>query len=434
MSCLSIRNFSCIDEASLTLSHLTVLIGPQASGKSVISKLMYFFYDSLLDMVGFDLRFEEETFEEFERQFLESFKKSFPSSAWGLKAFEIYFEAGPVTIKLNRPRPKKGSVGIIKAEFSDMFRETFHFIQTEQKIAKERSAGLKADPSISLEWDLFWRIRQAARNKLRKSLGPDFVNRQLFVPAGRSFFTSMGKAVVAFEQGGFLDPLTISFGKYFLAMRDRLSVRDMMYRSPESQKQRADLQSLRAKLSLELFSGTIKIEKNEEYVESFDGRKTPFSIMSSGQQELLPLWLTINEFMDIDPPDSLIYIEEPEAHLFPSAQGILTEYLAILLGTSMTQKMLITTHSPYILSKINNLLKAGALAGKNSKKEHSAIERIVPKQAWLKPGSISAYAIIERRLVSIMGEDGLIDGEYLDEVSGEIARDFSRMLEIEYVR
>ena len=45
MAILKIKEFSCVDEAELQLGQLTVLIGPQASGKSVISKLIYFFYD-----------------------------------------------------------------------------------------------------------------------------------------------------------------------------------------------------------------------------------------------------------------------------------------------------------------------------------------------------------------------------------------------------
>ena len=43
MAELLIENFSCIDEAKINLARVTILIGPQASGKSVISKLVYFF-------------------------------------------------------------------------------------------------------------------------------------------------------------------------------------------------------------------------------------------------------------------------------------------------------------------------------------------------------------------------------------------------------
>jgi predicted ATP-dependent endonuclease of OLD family len=44
---LIIQNFSCIKNATIDFGRVTVLIGPQASGKSVICKLNYFFLDVL---------------------------------------------------------------------------------------------------------------------------------------------------------------------------------------------------------------------------------------------------------------------------------------------------------------------------------------------------------------------------------------------------
>jgi predicted ATPase len=192
------------------------------------------------------------------------------------------------------------------------------------------------------------------------------------------------------------------------------------------------LEELQGGLSEALFSGSITFDKNEEYVDTPDGRRIPFSILSSGQLELLPLWLTLNQFFDGDSANHFVYIEEPEAHLFPSTQGILTEYLVKLLGTSSSQKMLITTHSPYILGKINNLLKAGSLSENKSRRDQLKIEKVIPKSAWLKTKDVTAYAIIDRRVDRITGDDGLIDGEYLDDVSGEISRAFNELLEIEY--
>ena len=81
-------------------------------------------------------------------------------------------------------------------------------------------------------------------------------------------------------------------------MRDQLGGRRFYLNSSRSEKNLKELSSLRERLSEQLFSGTIKVDKNEEYIESKDGRKIPFAIMSSGQQELLPLWLALNELFD----------------------------------------------------------------------------------------------------------------------------------------
>lgn len=92
--------------------------------------------------------------------------------------------------------------------------------------------------------------------------------------------------------------------------------------------------------------------------------------------------------------------------------------------------MVLTTHSPYVLSNVNDLLKAGAIS-RCSKSALAAVERVVPKNSWLLPDTVKAYAIRDKETVGIIGDDGLIDGEYLDEVSGDISREFSALLEIE---
>ena len=431
MSRLTIKNFSCIDSAEIDLDRIVVLIGPQASGKSVISKLMYFFVDTLDDITGQNYEFEEMPFEKFTKNVEENFKKRFPPQAWGGSAFELCLEYGPFTIKIVRSKPRKTNTEKIRVELSD---SAMSFYNDTQKKFEDARAKLNAtsQEKASNEWDILYRIRRSSVAEMKSLLKEDYIGYQFFIPARRSFFTSMGKAVVAIEHMGSLDALTVQFGKIFLSMRDNLGGLGFRYRSTKSEKTRKEREDASSKLAEKLFSGQIKIEKNDEYIESKDGRKTPFALMSSGQQELLPLWITVNEILGIEQEGSLIYIEEPEAHLFPTSQGILIEYLANI--TASGQRMFITTHSPYILSKLNNLLKAGSLAAKLPKKDHATIEKVVPREAWIRPNTIGAYAIVDRKLIWIVGDDGLIDGEYLDEVSGDISREFNSLLEIEYVR
>ncbi len=47
MTTLSVSHFSCLTSAEIELGKFTILIGPQASGKSVLSKLIYFCYGLL---------------------------------------------------------------------------------------------------------------------------------------------------------------------------------------------------------------------------------------------------------------------------------------------------------------------------------------------------------------------------------------------------
>ena len=127
----------------------------------------------------------------------------------------------------------------------------------------------------------------------------------------------------------------------------------------------------------------------------------------------------------------LMFIEEPEAHLFPSTQSKLIEILAELVDAPDKPRLFVTTHSPYTLAKLNNLIKAGELASRGDEMAER-VEDVVPKRSWLPPHSVRAYAISDRELVSIMDESGLVDATYIDEISNEISNQFLDLLAIEY--
>ena len=272
-------------------------------------------------------------------------------------------------------------------------------------------------------------MQTASQRQFERELGSEYPRYQLFIPAGRSFFTSMGKAVAAFEQGGVLDPATIYFGRVLANIRESLATDRYAYAryGRHSSRQMDEF----IVLSRQLFGGTMKFSRDREYVETDDGRTIPFSFLSSGQQELLPLWLAIEYWVLPPTSNQVVYIEEPEAHLFPSAQNALMELLAQIVTSKLNKTdILITTHSPYLLSKINNLLKAGALATK-APGLRGRINSIIKKGAWLHADGVSAYAILDQETKPILDNDGLVDGAYLDEVSEQISREFNSLLGME---
>jgi hypothetical protein len=423
MTKLIVSQFSCIDHAELELGNLTILIGPQASGKSVICKLVYFFYNVInTDFFVYD---EERNWKSFSAKIVDDFKQWFPPSAWGKRRFTIDFEAGPIkfsiarTVSANRPGQ---NVRLVASDYlMSEFDNYTAFVSDKRK-----KQGTKPHPPMYL-YEERWRAEEVVKKKLASDLGKDYVRLQTFVPAGRSFFTSIGKAVAAFEQSGLLDPVTIAFGRLFIALKDRRSAG--FPPSPQTDTKRASRSRQLANL---FFGGEMQISRDKEYIESSDGRKIPFSLLSSGQQELLPLWMILEYMIERPSSRQLIYIEEPEAHLFPAAQNVLVAYLASLLSSDSELRLVITTHSPYVLAKLNNLLKAGSIAGSTSKETAEKIARIIPQDSWLKAQDVRAYGVIDKGLQSILGDDGLVDAAYLDEVSGEVAEEFSKLLEIEF--
>lgn len=438
MPTLSINDFSCLTEASFKVAPVNVIIGPQGSGKSVTTKLLYFFTDIYSNFIHFTE--SEDSLEKYKKHLCKSFAVWFPPSAWGSGRFNITYTSGPFTVRVLRRISRGQPTDDVSVTFSDWFSDLYRWSSTLHESSLDDGLDARNADELSANIDRIFVVRQAISKRIAKDLGDDYFSNQTFIPAGRAFFTSIGRLVAGIEQAGHLDPVTIKFARLFASLRDR-----RLFRSRAFIRRLGDEFNDRRRLFMnELFGGEVKFENELEYVQSNDGRKIPFSSLSSGQQELLPMWSIMDYLNERDairamgraPKErsaqrELIYIEEPEAHLFPTAQSVLMEFLIGSVASSRHgRRLILTTHSPYIMSKLNVFLKAGHLAKR--KKRNHVINEVVPRDYWLTEQHLSAHAIEGGRMKNLIDEDCLIDARYLDNISEEISRDFSALLKIEF--
>lgn len=422
---LNIDDFSCIKSARFELAPVTVLIGPQGSGKSVTTKLLYFFIDVLTRQYASADRGDD--IGEFKKETVRLFKSWFPPAAWGQSRFNISFASGPFAVRVLRRTTKGSPTDDVTITFSEFFKVQYEDLAREYD--NFRTSKVKKGSDLHRSTEGSWRIREKSVEQLNKDLDGSFIQFQTFVPAGRAFFTSIGRLVAAVDQGSSLDPVTLRFAKLFASLRDYAS------RGLRIGGENIDGANRRREVMRELFGGDIKIERETEFVETLDGRRVPFAALSSGQQELLPMWMLIDLYADRattgDKSGELFYIEEPEAHLFPAAQSILMDFLiGQLVSKRLQRNLILTTHSPYILAKLNNFLKAGSLG--KSKRRAQEVAEIVPKECWLTPSRVRAYAMVDGILTNLIDPDGLIDAHYIDSVSDDVGRTFSALLDVEY--
>ena len=66
--------------------------------------------------------------------------------------------------------------------------------------------------------------------------------------------------------------------------------------------------------------------------------------------------------------NAFLIIEEPEAHIYPSLQKKIIEFIT-MFANLQDSGVLITTHSPYMLTVINNLYYAGVLSEEGQTRE-----------------------------------------------------------------
>lgn len=110
-----------------------------------------------------------------------------------------------------------------------------------------------------------------------------------------------------------------------------------------------------------LSDGEIVLENGSVFLQFESGEKIPVSAAASSVKELMPFLLMLQNGK-IRQYNSLLF-EEPEAHVHPKKQFLLMDMLARCCNKGMLIQM--TTHSDYLLGRMNQLLVLGKIREKS---------------------------------------------------------------------
>ena len=132
----------------------------------------------------------------------------------------------------------------------------------------------------------------------------------------------------------------------------------------------------------------------------------------------------------LTPHHTDLFVEEPEAHIFPSTQKSFVYSLVEMLNGNVQHTCFLATHSPYILTAFNNIILAGETMAM-SKEKADKVSVIMPKRQTLCYDEVAAFEMSNGRNHSIMDEDfRLISADAIDAASQEISNDFDHLLNI----
>jgi hypothetical protein len=275
-------------------------------------------------------------------------------------------------------------------------------------------------------------VREEVRKDVGKTLGVESAFDQIFVPAGRGFFAQISENIFTMlvtSQGDLsksFDPFLIRFGsllQYYKKNFNSLGFFDARLT------ERGGFPTVRKHVESILKAEYLR-ENDQDILLHPDGRRVELRLAASGQQESLPLLLTLGRVLAGGHDQGRnIYFEEPEAHLFPKSQWEIVELLAAAFNLRRDKvRFVITTHSPYILSTFGNLLQAGQRYDAASQPDEK-LEQIVPQVYALRPGDVAAYSLGDGQARSIIDpETKLIAADIIDNVSMEIDEQFHRLL------
>ncbi len=232
----------------------------------------------------------------------------------------------------------------------------------------------------------------------------------IYIPAERLFFSTVSQSIFSLINNDITLPKwLIDFGAKFEQARKVIK-----------------------KTSINFLSAEYAYENNTDYIQVNDEIKIKLSEASSGLQSVIPLLLVVmHNTQDIKKKD-LFVIEEPELNLYPSSQKELTEFIISRINKAQSDKLIITTHSPYLLTTIDNLIQAKKVADlhPNDKKE---VSKLVKEETWVDFNKISCYYFDKGGCRSTLDmENQSIGPSNIDDVSIDISETFEKLLTLKY--
>jgi predicted ATPase len=167
------------------------------------------------------------------------------------------------------------------------------------------------------------------------------------------------------------------------------------------------------------------------YVKSWSNKVMPLTMAPSGVREAITVALAL---LMVEPKELVpvnVFIEEPEAHLHPRAQRTLAGIIS--RAVNMGKKVVVTTHSDYLISALNNLIALSRLPSRRLKRLGYTKEEV------LSPESVAAYlvraegdkAVVEK--LQVTGE-GVPEDEFAkvaEELLGERGRIYDEIEKVQ---
>jgi len=378
---IEIKNFLAIRSGKITLNAFTTIIGPQASGKSTIVKLV-FFARNFVTRYFRTIADSERDIRNYKRDQLENFLYLFGDLEGYNEPFEVRYVLGTIEVTIKRKTRNR----IPAITIGKNLQDTGARLQRDhENYDRRRSKNEHLGHPMVLP--SYW------NSTPERAAFFESCPTTLFIPASRSLFSTASDQLLSdLASEDELDPFMMHFGGYYrLARRSILRGRRDEFNT----------------LVSPIIDGSLVRMDSREFIVTSRGR-VPLPNASSGQKEALPLLLAVVLYPAAGAIADMMIIERPETQLFPESQKHTLDLIADMAANTGCS-MLVTTHSPYIIAFLNNHIIRW---GTRPKKDRDAM-------------TAGAYLVSDGEVRSIMdSEDGLIDMNVLDEVSEEIVSEF----------
>lgn len=385
---LAINGFGPVTKADIEIRQFNLLIGEQSIGKSTIAKLITILTDvtSLSQIVANGYKSWESLTNEYNLSYCIS-SESY-SILYVLDEKQLHF-----------------ALNISKNSVSYRCSNDGKDVTSK----RETVMALLATKQLYHGDNLLDMLHGESRDKQSQSI-LEYIKDSLYIPAERIIFSVIGKLQPAIMLAEAVVPKHLT---RFLVELNNAKEKQQTWKVP-------------------LLGISYQWKDQEDYfLINGSRRRYPMRVASSGIQSFVPLYLVFRYALS-DKEYSSFVVEEPECNLFPDKQ---VELLKLLLHDTLEhdRSLTITTHSPYLLSALNNSLFAGSLVKRFGKSAQEAMSLQVPACLPIEPDKCSVYSLGEsvndgvfcRSIID--ADTSMIDANSLDGASIIMAGEFEKL-------
>lgn len=459
---LSVENLARIKEAEIEVKNLTLFVGQNSTHKSYLAHVVYELYKEVSNIKNNNfqkaiLSISKKIHQDFKKdvEYLLSLKREISEEEHHHQISEDDYEVETFTnvkffieendMKLNTFL--SNIFDLLLDELTKKINNSFNanslildklFIENHYNILKQEyfhlSFNIPKEYFIENQDEIGTRlVNNIIRSLIDKlQINLQNYNASYYFPASRTGFVLTLDEIYA---GIFRDKFrgqvsatrlgepTIDFIQTFADIKtgkiNEFSHYNDFFLPMNNKKNKVNINKLVNFLEKNIIKGKIKEVTNDQDYTSYylevNGEELDLHLASSATLEILPFIVFLKNTADIT--KTVFIIEEPEAHLHPKAQVQMAKFIVLLANSGA--KILITTHSDYILNEINNGIKLSSINIEN--------------EFAIKQESISAYLLKNERNETIVKELEIdrfgIANDNFDEVLDELLDKSSELSE-----
>lgn len=420
MAHIIIKHIGAIRSVDMELKKVTVLMGPQSSGKSTIAKIIC--HCQWVEKQCFSNI--EHPLDEFQKgtRFYDSLVEYYRMDGYFNNESKIEYEGDFVTIKYNHAKKK---VTMTMAGITDTYRyPKLAYIPSERNIVAAIPNLKKYNDSNDLilyfMYDWF-----TARNTIREQTFDSLLNHKLSYRFDKEddYISDNGASLLLANASSGVQSLI----PLFLVLRYTLaSVYDQKRPLSFEQKESSTyLSNLYDHISEMLKENPADVSESQKLLVA-SGNARPARLVAELKSQLDEWKKALQDRYEYR--FTRLFIEEPEQNLFPDTQRNLVYELLEMLQTPVERDntLLLTTHSPYILFAINNCMMGKLVEPKLPTDVDKRIR--AHRGSWISPVKVGIYEISKGGIVPIQDEDGIIEDNYLNKAYKDNTAEYLNLL------